>query len=111
MLEHCNIDDAIPPCHADSVAEIPDRFWCVSPPPDTGDCRHPWIVPSSDVSFFNQFDKPSLTQNRVIQIETRKLDLLGMTGDFQLVEDPIIQGAIVFKFQRAKRMGNPFNRI
>ena len=46
----------------------------------------------------------------VAEIETSKLDLLWMIG-VQFIKKPVVQGAIILKFQRANRMCDPFNGI
>ncbi len=96
--------------HADAFAKIANGFRGVAPSPQARYRRHARIVPAVDVAFFDQADQLALAEHRVVEVETRKLDLLGMV-DFQLVQNPVIELAIDFKFQRTDRMGDPFDRI
>ena len=61
--------------------------------------------------FFHQLQQLALAHDSVREIQTRELDLLGVTGDAQFVEEPVVQRAMILKFQRTNGMGDPFDRI
>ena len=111
MFKKGHIDDAVVLGHADALTEVTDRLRCVAPPAHAGDGGHPGIIPSLYVFLHDQLDQPSLAQDRVAQVETGELDLLRMIFHSQLVQKPIVQGAVVLEFQGADRVGNPLNGI
>ena len=61
---------------------------------------HPSTCPSStSLSIF-------LAHYSVVEIQSGKFNLLGVV-DLQILAKPIIQRAVMFKFQCAKRMSDP----
>src|SRR5713226_10324334 len=110
MIEHGDIDRAVSLGHADTLAKGSDRFRCVAAPADTGQRRHPWVVPPCNVSLLHQLQEFSFAQNGVREIEAGKLDLLRMV-DLQLVKKPVVQRWMVLKFQGANRMRDSLDRM
>ncbi len=60
--------------------------------------------------LLHQSHKFSLAHHRVAEIEAGEFDLLRVI-DAQLFNEPIVQWPVIFKFQCANGMGNPFNGI
>ena len=58
----------------------------------------------------DQFQELSLTHHRVGEIEPCKLDLLRMEN-LQLLDVPVIERTVIFKFERANRMRDLLDRI
>ena len=63
--------------------------------------------------MFDKLQKFPLAHDRVLQIEPCKLILVRAGGELErdVVENPVVELAVVFKFERADRMGDPFNGI
>ncbi|MBA7685380.1 hypothetical protein ES703_93803 [subsurface metagenome] len=111
MLEQCDIDDAITLSYSNTFTKVTDRLWCVAASAQTRYCRHPWIVPSAHIPLFYQLQKLSFTHNGIAEIKTSELDLLWMTINVQFVKYPVVQRAIILKFQRTNGMCDAFDGI
>ena len=66
--------------------------------------------------FFDQLNELTLGEYDVTQIEARKFDLLRQRALQQAAlgqafEQPVVEGALIFKFQRTDRMRDVFHRI
>ena len=59
----------------------------------------------------HQLGQHPLGQQRVGEVEPRKLVLMRLGGHRQLVEQPFVERAVVLEFQRADRMGNALDRV
>ena len=59
---------------------------------------------------FNQFLELALAHDSVREIEPGKFDLL-WSKYFQFIYKPVVQGSVIFKFEGAKGVGNPFDGI
>src|SRR5258705_13727181 len=78
----------------------------------SGNRRHPWIIPTADEALFDQLQKLALAHDRVAEAQSRKFDLLRVRfGGGKLLENPVVEGAMHLKFQRANRMRNPLDGI
>ena len=94
----------------DALAEIAYGFRGVAPAAQAGYRRHARIVPAVDMAFFHEANELALAEHHVVEVQTRKFDLLGMI-DLQLIQHPVIKLAIIFKLQGAVRMGDALDRI
>ena len=56
--------------------------------------------------FLNESEHFSFAHYSVVEIQSGKFNLLGVV-DLQILAKPIIQRAVMFKFQCAKRMSDP----
>ncbi len=63
------------------------------------------------MSLLHQFHKLSLAHDCVTEIETGKLNLLRVTIAIQFIKKPVIQWAVVLKFESADRMRDPLHGI
>src|SRR5690606_24208801 len=86
--------------YADHVAEIAHRTRGKTTATHTGNGRHARIVPASDDLFIDQKLQLTLRGNGVIQIQTTKFVLARTRRYRQVVNEPVVQGLVVFKFQR-----------
>jgi hypothetical protein len=75
VLQQRDVDDVFLLGDADTRAEVADRFWREAAPPESGQRRHPRIVPSIDQLAFDQGEQLALAHHRVIQVQARELDL------------------------------------
>src|SRR5437867_8587654 len=93
------------------LTKAANRFRRVAPPLQTLECRQPRVIPSRDMSLFDQLQEPPLAHDRVRKIEPRELDLLGMAGRVRFLHDPVVKRAMIFKFQCTEGMGDPFDGV
>src|SRR5215470_16501266 len=63
------------------------------------------------MALSDQAPQQALTRYGIAEIEAGKLDLLRMARRLQLVEEPVVQWAMVFEFQRADGMRDVLNGI
>ena len=103
-------DDAFDFADADVFAEVADGGWRVTASAQPGDGRHARVVPTAHVAFLDQPDQLALAQHRMAQVQAGEFDLLGMI-DFDIVQIPVVERAMVFVFQRANRMRDSFDGI
>ena len=78
--------------------------------PQAANRWHPWVIPAVHVVFVHELQQFSLAHDRVGQVQPREFDLLWMI-DPELVEVPVVERTVVFEFQRANRMRDPFDGI
>ena len=71
-------------------------------PPDSGERRHPRIVPTLHIALLDQAEEFSLAQEREFQAEARELVLprLG-PRDVEVIQDPVVQLSVVIELQGA----------
>ena len=53
----------------------------------------------------------ALAGQRILELQPRKLDLDRPRRGFEVVENPVVERAMIFEFERAKRMGDALDRI
>src|ERR1019366_5537134 len=94
----------------DSRTEITDRLRRVAAPPDAGELGHPRIVPTVNTFFLHQSKQLALAEQRVGKAEAIELHLLGWKNS-ELLNEPVIQRAMIFKFERADGVGHVFDGI
>ena len=113
VFKEGNIDHAVSFGHTDAFAEITDGFRCKSATADTSNGRHTGIVPAADNAFFDEDAEFALTHNQIRHIEAGKFNLPGQLAFriFPVLNAPFIERTMVFKFESADRMGDPFNSV
>ena len=97
--------------HADAVTEITDGPGGVAPAAQAAEGGHPGIVPAGDPAFLHQFAELALAHDRVVDAKTGELDLTGMGRQVAMLDDPVVQGTVGLKFQRAQAVGNALQRV
>ncbi len=97
--------------HADALAEIADGGGGIASPAQAAEGWHPGIVPAGDLLFLHQLTELALGHDGMVDAQPGKLDLPGLGGDGNIVDDPIIQGAMVLIFQRAEGVGDVLQRV
>ena len=97
--------------HADAVTEITDGPGGVAPAAQAAEGGHPGIVPAGDPAFLHQFAELALAHDRVVDAKTSELDLTGMGRQIAMLDDPVVQGTVGLKFQRAQAVGNALQRV
>ena len=110
-FQHADIDHAVGFGDTDTLDEFADRSRRHAAPLQSGNGRHARIIPADDVAAAHQFGQDALRQQRVGQIEPRELILTRLGRHRQLVEQPLIERAMVLEFQRADRMRDAFDGV
>jgi len=110
-FQHAHLNRIIRLGDSDPIAEHSDRLRCIATAPQTGDRGHTRIVPAGYVFLFNQLGQLALAHYRVLQVETGKFNLPGMTCDADVIQHPIIEWPVVLKLEGAERVGNAFECI
>ena len=63
------------------------------------------------MAALDQLDEAALRQHRIGQVEPGELILPGPVGDRQLVDQPVIQRAMILEFEGAEGMGDALDGI
>ena len=105
VLQHRQLDGAVGFGRADGGAEIANGLGRVAASPQPGERRHARIVPTAHMAILDQLQQLSLTQQRVGNVQSVKLDLL-RRENVQLLNEPVVQRAMIFELQRADGMGD-----
>ena len=108
VFQQGRICEAVEFSNAYGVAEVADGGRSVAPAAHAGDGGHPWIVPAGDVSFLHQLQQLALAHDGVGKVQAGEFRLARACRDGAVFNDPVIEGAVVFKFQRAEGMGDVF---
>ena len=98
--------------HTDPFTEIAHRFRRIASATDPRDGRHPRIVPSIYRTIVHHGLQVALAHNGIGQVQTRKFDLLRRGfPPAESFQDPVVKRSVIFEFQRADRMSDPFDSI
>ena len=111
MIEQSDLDRVVALGDADALDEVADRRRRHAAPPEPRDRRHPWIVPAADLAAGDETGQYPLRQHGVEEIEARELVLPGPGGHRQVVDQPVIERAVVLELEGAERMGHPFDGV
>ncbi len=110
-FQHRHIDDVFALGNADALGEFPQPFWRITTTTHAGNGGHARVVPAADALLVDQLQQLALAGNRVVQLQPGKFGLLRVAGDGDVVQHPVVQRAMVFKFQRAQGMGDAFQCV
>ena len=77
---------------------------------NAGDGRHAGIVPAAHASLLHQLQQLALAEQGVGQVEAVELDLL-RRKDAKLLDEPVVQRAMVFEFQSADGVRDLLQRV
>src|SRR5258708_7601569 len=105
-----HFDEVIPLLYPDLISEHTNALGCIPPSTQAGDSWHPGVIPSRHMHFIHQLQKLALTHHRKAEIEPGKFILMGREY-FQLIDKPVVQWAMRYKFQRTDGMGDIFDGI
>src|SRR4051812_49089338 len=111
VLELADFYDAVRFGDPDGLDEVTDAGGRKAAPPQTGDGRHTRVVPALDVAVGNEAQQEALGQDGVGQIEPRELDLAGLRGHRQVLDEPVVERAVDLELERAQRVRDALNRI
>ena len=93
------------------LAEVADALGSVAPAAHTAEGGHSGIVPAGDLSALYQSTELPLGQDRVVDAQPGKLNLPGMAGNADVLHNPVVQGAVVLKFQGAQGVGDALQSV
>ena len=111
VLEQRHVDDVFFLGDADPRAEVADRFRRVAAPAQPADRRHARVVPAGDMLLLHQLQQLALAHHRVVQVEPRELDLLRPVAVEQVIDQPVVERAVIFELERAERVRDALERI
>ena len=111
VLQKRQVDDAVAFIDANAFAEAADGLWGEAPAAQAGNRRHAGIVPTLNKALFDQGQQAALAHDGVSEVELGKLDLLRVAIQFEGFDEPVIKDAVIFKFERADRVGNVLDGI
>ena len=100
-LQHGDIDDAIAARGADHVAELAQcrrRVAASSQPRDSGHAR---IIPAFHHALLHKLPQLALAGDGVARVQPAELVLARPARHRQMFQQPVVQRAVVFKFQGA----------
>ena len=100
MVEQSDVDGGIEFVYADDFAEVSNCRWRVTAAPESADGWHSRVVPAGDEVFGNELEEFSLAHYGVSEVQSCEFNLLGME-DAELFEEPVVERAVVFKFECA----------
>ena len=110
IFQNDRVDHAVEFRNPDRLAEETQRLGGVPAAAKTADRRHARIVPTVDVILFDEFEEFAFAHHRVGKVETRKFDLLRMVRS-KFVQEPVVEGTVLFELKRADRMCNSLYRV
>jgi hypothetical protein len=96
------------------VAEVPDRLGRVAAAAQAAQRRHARVVPAVDVPSSTSSQQLALAHDRVGQVEPGELDLLrvgGVRRPALVLDEPVVERAVVLELQRAERVGDALDRV
>ena len=111
MFEQLHLDDRIALGDADMFAKGTNRFRRHPSATEAFQGGKARIIPSRHQFLVDQFKQLALAHHRGGEIQSGKFDLLRTMRRIGFGDDPIVQGAVIFKFQRADRVGDAFDGI
>ena len=83
---------------ADVLAEIANGGGGVAASAQAGNGREARVVPAGDVTFFYQEKQFAFAHDGVGQIQSSELDLARLGGHGAVLDDPVVEWAVIFKF-------------
>ena len=104
------VDRAVGFGDADALAELADRRRREPAPSQSADRRHPWIVPSIHHLLRHQLQQLAFAEDGIGQVEARELVLPRMEHA-EGVEAPVVERAVVFKFQCTDGVGDALDAV
>ncbi len=111
MLKEAVLHSGVDLAHADAVAEVADRSGRVAASAQTADRGHTRIVPSADGAAFDQRAELALTHDRVVDAQSRELDLARLRGQGDVVAHPVVQRSVILELEAAQAVGDVLHRV
>ena len=109
-LQQAEVDDVLPLGDADPVAEGADALRGEAATAQSGNGGHSGVVPPVHDAVLHQGQEFPLGHDRVVEVEAGKFNL-SAREDAELLDEPLVQGAVDFEFQRAQAVGDVFDGV
>ena len=77
----------------------------------TAERRHPGIVPAGHAALFHKAAQLALAHHGIVDAETGKLDLARLGRHVAVLDDPVVERAVILVFERAERVRDAFQRV
>ena len=110
-FEHAHVHHVFTFGNAHAFGKQAQSFGCVAAAAHAGNGGQTRIVPAFHMAFAHQLVELALGGDGIKQLQPRKFVLARVVVDGDIVEHPVIQRAVRFKFERAQRMGDVFDGI
>src|SRR5690348_11209409 len=110
MFQHGEFEDAVSLGNPNGCAKISNGLGCKSAPANSHQRRHSWVVPAAYVALLYQPEQLAFAQQSVGKIQPVKFDLLRRENP-QLLDKPVVERAMVLKFECANGMRDLFQRV
>ena len=111
VFEHRGIDHAVGTGHADRFAEVADRRRRIAAPTNTGQRGHARVVPAVDNVLVDQALELALAGDGVVEVEPPEFGLHGPGRHRQMLDEPVIERAMILEFQRTDGVGHAFDGV
>ena len=73
--------------------------------------RHSGVVPTGYDTGPNQFAQDPFAHHRVAEVKPGEFILMRAMRDADVIQEPIVQRAVILELQRAHRVRDPFDRV
>ncbi len=111
VLELAELDDVVGLGHADPGNEVAQALGRETAPAHPGDRGHARIVPAAHVPLVDQAQQDALGEDGVGDVEPGELDLAGLGGHRQVLDEPVVQGPVDLELQAAERVRDALDRV
>ena len=100
VVEQCDIDGGVGFVDTDDFAEVSNRRWRVAATSESAEGGHSRVIPGRNEVLGDELEEFSFAHYGVGEIQSGEFNLLGME-DADLFEEPVVERAVVFKFECA----------
>ncbi len=97
--------------HADGGSEVTDAFRRIAAPAQAGDGGHARIVPTAHPTVLDEPEQEALGQHRPGQVEAGELVLVRHRGHRQMLDEPVVERAVVLELERADGVRDAFDGV
>jgi hypothetical protein len=129
VLEHRELDHRVLLGHAGALPEHAQRGRREAAPARARERGHARVVPAVDQAFLHELHELALAHHRVVEVAARELDLLraadgigdaalaqqrgqlGIVLQVEMVQEPVVERAVVLELERAERVRDAFDRV
>ena len=94
-----HLDSVVLLGHADTFAELADRFSGIAAAAQTGDGRHTRVIPAFNVLLGHQLIQLTLGHHGIFEIQAREFVLARMHGNADVIQHPIVQAAVILELK------------
>ena len=110
ILKQREVDNIIPLGHTHLLGESADRRGSVALATQCANGGHSGVIPTRNHLVFNQLEQFTLTHHRIGKVEPCELILVAGENT-ELLNEPIVQGAVNIKFEGTNRVCNPLDGV